>query len=71
MPCISFSVPSEIEAKNREGKVGLRHKVVHQFAVQNPIHGPTGSCERFDQHLGHEHQVKERDKRLKVHEMTF
>ena len=32
-------------------------------------HGETGSCEGSDQHLGHEHQVKEEGEKLKVREL--
>ena len=55
----SLSLPSEIQDKNREGKLGLRRKVVHQVAAENLIQGQTGSHEGFDQHLGHERRGKE------------
>ena len=62
----TFSVPSEIKAKNREEKIGLYPKVVQQVTALNPTHGQTGSCEGSDQHLGHEHQVKQQGKKSKV-----
>ena len=54
-----------------EVKIRLRRDVVHQVAALSPTHGPTGSCERFDQHPGHEHQVEKQDDKLKVRGLTF
>ena len=65
----TFLVPSEIKAKNREEKISLHPKVVHQVAALNPTHGQTGSCEGSDEHLGHAHHVKQQGKKLKVRKL--
>ena len=56
---------------DRDVKFRLRRDVVHQVTVQSPKQGQTGSHERFNPHLGHEHQVKEQDEMLKVRGLTF
>jgi hypothetical protein len=62
----NFSVPTEIDAENREEEIGRYLKVVHLVAAINPTYGQTGSCEGSDVNHFLEHHVEQQGEKSKV-----